>query len=169
MTQLDDDIFVYDINAEQDGESHYYVSPLSHEHGFNLGLRSEAIMGELTEGPENITPDHFKQNTVFIQFLGWVIGKHASQCPVLVAETKRQQNGFVYILDKRTPTQDDAVPPQDIIGCVEIQDGQMLRFRGSPNYRVFTDDGFIQLDGWLRERLIEELVALPKEQSNGNP
>ena len=113
MTQFDSEIFVYEISAEDDGERHYYVSPLSHERGFKVGLRPEAIMGELTDGPENSTPDHFKQNAVFIQFLAWVSGKHASKCPGLIAETKRQQNGFVYIIiDKRTPTPGDAVPPE---------------------------------------------------------
>ena len=163
MIQLDRNIFVYKIGAEDDGEPHYYVSPLSHEHGFKVGLRTEAIMGELTDGPENITHDHFKQNTVFIQFLAWVIGKHSNACPGLIAETERQQDGYVYILDQRTPTPDDGVSPEDIIGGVEIQHGKMLRFHASPKYQILTNDGFMQLERFLHERLIEELLALPRE------
>ena len=158
-----DDIFLYDVTGDHSGEHHYYVSPLPNEYGFSHGLRTEAIMGELTDGPQNITPDHFKQNAVFVSFLGSIIAKHASQCPGLVAEIKRQQNGVVCILDRRTPAPDDAVPPEDIIGGVEIQNSQILQFHGSPHYQVFTKDGFMQLDGWLRERLVEELIALSDE------
>src|SRR6185295_5805288 len=106
------------------------------------------IMGEFTCGPETLTPDAFQQNPQFIRFMAVAIGKHCAGCPGLIAETQRQQNGFVYILDKRTPTPDDGVPPEDIVGGVEIQDGQMIRFHGSPNYRILTANGFMQLDGW---------------------
>lgn len=160
MTQLDRNTFLYEISTEDDGVLHHYVSPLSHEHGFKVGLRSEAIMGELTDGPNDITHDHFKQNTVFIKFLAWVIGKHSNACPRLIEETERQQDGYVYILDQRTPTPDDGVPSEDIIGGVEIQDGEMLHYHASPKYQILTKDGFMQLDQFLLDRLIEELLAL---------
>jgi hypothetical protein len=153
-----DGYYIYDTVI--DGQRRYFATLLPHDTGFESGLPSEAIMGELTDGPHTLTPDAFQQNERFIQFLAFVIGKHAIGCPGLVAETQRQQNGFVYILDKRTPTPDGAVPPEDIIGGVEIESGQMLRFHGSPNYRILTADGFMQLDSWLKDRLIEELVVI---------
>ncbi|QDT44722.1 hypothetical protein Pan241w_48380 [Gimesia alba] len=155
MNQSDSKVYIYNT---VDGEMHhYYVSPLSHDLGFTTGLPSEAIMGELTNGPENITPEFFQQNTQFLEFLAGVIGKHAIHCPGLIAETERQQNGYVFILDRRTPTPEDGVPPEDIIGYVEIKNGQMLQFHSSPNYRIFTKDGFMKLERWMHERLLEEL------------
>jgi hypothetical protein len=160
-----DGYYIYDTVI--DGRHRYFASPLPHDTGFTDGLPSEAIMGEFTQGPDSLTPETFQQNNPFIQFLASVIGKHANACPGLIAETERQQNGFVYILDKRTPTPDDAVPPEDILGGVEIHNGQMLRFHGSPNYRILTNQGFMQLDDWLKDRLIEELVALAKSRKLG--
>ncbi len=153
-----DGYYIYDTVVE--GRHRYFASLLPHDRGFTTGLPSEAIIGEFTSGPETLTPNAFQQNPEFITFMAYAIGKHASTCPGLIAETRRQQNGFVYILDNRTPTPDDAVPPEDIIGGVEIANGKMLRFHGSPNYQLLTDNGFMQLDPWLKNRLIEELVAI---------
>ena len=157
MTEADG-YYIYDTVVE--GSHRYFASLLPHDTGFTAGLPSEAIIGEFTSGPETLTPDAFQQNIEFVKFMAYVIGKHASACPGLIAETRRQQNGFVYILDNRTPTPDDAVPPEDIIGGVEIANGKMLCYHGSPTYRILTDDGFMQLDPWLKDRLIEELVAI---------
>lgn len=55
-------------------------------------------------------PETFRQNSKFIQFMADAIGKHALTNPALIAEV-RQPNGFVYILDKRTPTPEDRVGP----------------------------------------------------------
>jgi len=161
-----DGYYIYATVVE--GSHRYFATLLPHDAGFTAGLSSEAIIGEFTSGPETQTPEAFLQNPKFIEFMAYVIGKHSSTCPELIAETQRQQNGFVYILDKRTPTPDDRVPPEDIIGCVEIENGQMLRFHGSPNYRILTDDGFMQLDPWLKSRLMDELVAMPSCDGNAH-
>ena len=153
-----DGYYIYDTVV--DGSHRYFATLLSHETGFAAGLPPEAIIGEFTRGPETLTPDSFQQNQQFIQFMAYAIGKHAASCPGLIAEAQRQQNGFVYILDNRTPNPDDGVPPEDIIGGVEIENGQMIRFHGSPNYRILTQDGFMQLDPWLKDRLVDELVAI---------
>lgn len=162
MAELQADIFIYEV--EHDGECHYYVSPLPYEHGFGSGLRPEAIMGELTNGPEEVTLDHFNHSPAFLQFLARVIGKRMSEWPGLIAEVQRQQNGFVYLIDKRTLTPNDAVPPEDIIGGIEIRAGQMLRFHSNPSYRMFTENGFMHLDDWMRERLLEEIVTLSERK-----
>ena len=106
-----------------DGRHRYFASLLPHDTGFDPGLPSEAIVGEFTHGPETLTPEAFQQNSQFIQFMAHAISKHAPLCPGLIAESQRQQNGFVYILDKRTPTPDEGVPPEGIIGGVEIENG----------------------------------------------
>ena len=161
-----DGYYIYDTVV--DGSHRYFASLLPHDTGFSAGLPSEAIVGEFTRGPETLTPEAFQQNPQFIKFMAYAIGRHAQSCPGLIAEAQRQQNGFVYILDKRTPTPDDGVPPEDIIGGVEIENGEMLRFHGSPNYRILTADGFMQLDSWLKDRLVEELVAVAAGDGNAD-
>lgn len=162
--QNTDPYYLYDTVV--DGRHRYFASLLPPNSGFAEGLPGEAIMGEFTRGPGDLTPDAFQQNTQFLQFMAFVISKHCSACPGLMAETQRQQNGYVYILDKRTPTPDDAVPPEDIIGGVEIQDGQMIRYHGSPNYQLITSNGFMQLDDWIKDRVVEELEQIAKGGEN---
>jgi len=77
-----------------------------------------------------------------------------------MAEAHRLHNGFVSILDLRTPTPNDAVPPEDIIGAVEVHEGQLGHFHGSPNYRIFAQNGLMTLDPWLHAKLMEELMAV---------
>jgi hypothetical protein len=153
-----DDYFIY--ATDMDGTVRYLATMLPHDTVFATGLPSEAILGEFTNGPEDLSPIAFQQNQLFIKFLSYVIGKHAKECPGLLAETRRQKDGFVYILDNRTPTPDGTVPPEDIIGAMEIANGQMIRYHGSLNYRLLTTDGFMQLEAWLKDRLIEELFII---------
>lgn len=155
---------IYDTQI--DGRHRYFLSLLPYDIGFDSGLPSEAILGEFIHGPESRTPEAFLQNPQFLNFLSYAIGKHASSCPGLIAESQRLQNGFVYILDKRTPTPDDGVPPEDIIGAAEVQNGKILQFLGSPNNCVLTGFGFMQLDPWLKERLVEELIAVATRDRN---
>lgn len=166
MTDSGDyNIYVAVIN----GQHRHLVSLLPEDIVFKSGLPPEAIMGTLTDGPHTVTPEAFQQNERFIQFLAFVIAKHAADCPGLIAEAQQQPNGYVYILDKRTPTPQGAVPPEDIIGGVEIENGQMLRFHGLPTYRILTSNGFMQLDSWFKARLIEELVAVATRDRNIKP
>lgn len=143
-----------------DGKLVHYLSILGPEQ-FVKGLRSEAILGRLTAGPDRVDPAHFVPNPVFVKFLGWVIARHALGCPGLVAEVARQRDGFVYISDARVQNADGSVAKEDLIGCVEIREGKILRFIGSPNYRAFTAAGPPKIDPWLHERWVEELSKLP--------
>ena len=153
-------VCVYEVHGDSGGEAVYYLSPLPHHMGVGKGLPSEAIMGQLLQGPEYVSPDCFAPNETFMRFLHAVIAKHAASCPGLMAEARRQNNGFVYILDLRTPTPNEAVPPEDIIGAVEVRDGQLGHFHGSPNYRICAQNGLMTLDPWLHAKLMEELLAV---------
>lgn len=155
--------FVYDTVIE--GRPRYYASLLPRDTGFTSGLPAEAIAGEFT-GVR--TPEVFRQNPYFIQFMARAIERHAPSSRALTAEAQRQQNGFVYILDKRTPTPDGRVPPEDIIGAFAIEAGEMISFSTSPNYRVPTATGFMQLDPCLKDRLVEDLVAIATTSSGGS-
>ena len=154
------EVYLYEIENPTDRSTRYYLSLLPHEVGFQIGLPTEAVIGELVDGPDHFEHEHFVQNDVFVTFLHHVIAKHVYACPGLVAEGQRQRNGYVYLIDSRTPTPDGAVPPEDIIGVVEVEDGQLHSYRGSPKYQLFAQSGLISLDPWLEERLIDDLQAL---------
>jgi len=117
-------------------------------------------MGKLVDGPDLFDAEHFAPNVRFIEFLQDVIARHAANCPGLVAEAKRQQEGYVYIFDARTPTPGEAVPPEDIIGAVGVQGGAVTGYQGNPNYQIFTASGLMKLDSWFQSRLLEEITRI---------
>jgi hypothetical protein len=162
VSDADTQTFAYQIRAPADGSIQCFLSLLSPDQTqIKRGLRPEAVLGQLKEPSVEIASDTFVQNPAFIRFLQWVVAKHASACPGLVAEAKRQDNGYVYVLDSRTPDPCGTVPPEDIIGAVEVRGGEMVQYTSSPNYRVVGSNGMMKLHPWFGSKVVEELMALP--------
>jgi hypothetical protein len=166
---LDWNVFVVD---KRPGLTCYLV-PLSHDIIFGAGLPSQLIVGEQADAAEaamsggsgGLDYDRFKPNPDFNRFLHAVLASHVGRCPGVLREARRQQHGYVYILDARTPTPRGEVPPADVIGAVAIRDGQPFAYRGSPEYEPFGRNGMMQLDPWLEERFVEEALKLVRRRS----
>jgi hypothetical protein len=142
-----------------------YVTCLSQERVLERGLPGEAILGVLLrslESGEAITPEVFARNRVFVDFMHSVIARRGPQLTGLIEEARRQGQGWVYVIDQRTPTPQGAVPPQDIVGVFEVRDGKVVpdSYRPSPKHMILSPDGFFQLGSELEPCLLEELVAL---------
>jgi hypothetical protein len=141
-----------------------YVTLLPPEVAFAQGLAAEAIVGTLSRplaAGEHITPELFVRNRAFVDFLHAVIARHGAEQPGCWAEAKRLGTGWVYIIDRRTPTPDGPVPPEDILGAFEVQDGEVVRgsYRASPRHQILSRHGFFRLDDGLQRCLLEELAA----------
>jgi hypothetical protein len=141
-----------------------YVTLLPPDVALTQGLAAEAIVGVLTRplAPgESITPDVFARNRAFVDFLHDVIARHGPTLPGCRAEAKRLGNGWIYIIDRRTPTPAGPVPAEDIVGAFEVKDGEVApgSYRPNPNHRVLSANGFFRLDAELRECLLRELPA----------
>jgi hypothetical protein len=150
-----------------------YVTCLSHEHVFAYGLPAQAIIGVLLrplEPGEAITPSAFARNRVFVDFMHQVIARRGPELPGLIAEARRQDDGWVYVIDQRTRTPQGAVPPEDIVGAFEVKDGRIVpgSYRPSPKHMLLSSDGFFRLGSELQPSLLEELVLLAKPV-NGLP
>ncbi len=148
-----------------------YVTCLSLEHVFEHGLQPEAIVGVLVrplQDGEQISPDNFARNRVFVDFMHSVIARRGPELPGLIAEANRQGEGWVCVVDQRTPAPQGAVPPEDIVGVFEIRNGQVAvgSYRASPNHVIFSANGFFFLGAELQPCLIEDLVALAGKSSS---
>lgn len=55
-------------------------------------------------------PRPFLAEPKFVQFLHWVLARHGASAPGFLAEAARQKDGYVYIIDKRSPTLTGNVP-----------------------------------------------------------
>ena len=131
---------------------------------FEHGLCTEAILGVIGSDPgnsEGVAPDRFQENPAFVQFLQEVISDHVYGLDDLVREGKRHRNGHIYLIDGRTPQPDGSVPPEDIIGAVDVEDGSLVpgSYEHNPNHRLLTEDGFFLLPPQLEAVLDREVRA----------
>ena len=141
-----------------------YVTLLPPEAAFSQGLAPEAVVGVLTRPMASdgaITPEGFAANPAFIEFMHGVIARHGPDQPGCQAEAQRLGNGWVYIIDQRTPTPEGRVPPEDIIGVFEVKDGEVVpgSYRRSPKHLILSPHGFFRLEPGLQECLLRELAA----------
>ncbi len=75
-----------------------YVTCLQGDQVFARGLPPEAIIGVLLrplDSREEITPDVFARNSVFVKFMHSVIARRAPALPSFIAEARRQRDGWV--------------------------------------------------------------------------
>jgi hypothetical protein len=154
---------VYQTNTPEGARD--VVSCLPPEQVLPHGLAPKAIIGLLKrplEPGETITPPLFTRNRVFVDFLHELLARRAPQSPDCMAEAQRQGNGWVYLIDQRTPTPAGRVPPEDIIGAFEIRNGAVVAgsYTRSPEHRLLSANGFFQLGDELTAYLMEELADL---------
>ena len=148
-----------------------YVTLTSPDAVLSEGLIPQAILGVFnhTLGPEEpITPDSVTPNSVFTKFMALVIARHGPEQPALVAEARRIGNGHVFVVDQRTPTPQGPVPPEDILGAFQVQDGNVVSgsYMASTNHRLLTSNGFFQPDFKLMDCLQRELAARSANRSD---
>jgi hypothetical protein len=155
---------VYVCRVDTPEGTREYVTLLPPEAAFAQGLAPEAIVGVLLRplGPgERITPEVFARNRVFVEFLHAVIARHGPDQPGCRAQAKRLGQGWVYILDQRTPTPGGPVPPEDIIGVFAVKRGEVApgSYQPSPDHRILSANGFFRLEPGLRACLLRELAS----------
>src|SRR5688500_12783063 len=96
------------------------------------GLPAEAILGTY-DGPSN-SPEAFRPNQAFIDFLHHVLADAGSRSPELIAAARQQHNGWLYIIDPRTPEGPNGnVGPEDIVGAFVVRDGALIQGSYEPN------------------------------------
>jgi hypothetical protein len=128
------------------------------------GLVPQEIVGQLLDPKREdglFEPDNFARNRAFVEFMHEVIRKHGPSVPGLVAAARAQANGWVHIIDGRTPTPQGAVPAEDIVGAFQVTDGNIVpdSYQANPNHRILSANGFFQLDPVLQTQLLDELAA----------
>jgi hypothetical protein len=133
------------------------------------GLPSPAVAGSIPSDAVAITLENFTANQEFSDFLNFVIAKHGASDPALGAQAEAAGDGWIYMVDLRIALDNgadeeevEAVDTEDIIGAFRVEGGRVVpgSYRGNPNHRLLSERGLVQLDGWVSEKLVEELLAL---------
>ncbi len=156
---------LYDVDTE-DGPVKM-VAVLPPDLAAENGLPSPAVAGTVPADATEINRANFTANDEFSDFLNFVIAKHGAEDPVLKAQAAAQGEGWVYMVDLRIANdareeEYEEVDTADILGAFRVESGAVVpgSYRGNPNHQLLGERGLVQIDDWVRERLVEELLAL---------
>jgi hypothetical protein len=146
-----------------------YLTLLPPDVTLEKGLPGEAVIGALAQPlqpghlqpGQRISPSAFRKNPVFVDFLHGFIEEHLPNDPLFIAEARRVGDGWVAVIDQRTPTPGGHVPPEDILGVVEVRSGEVVRgsYRRSEKHVLLSHKGFFQLGKDMNAALRRALVT----------
>jgi hypothetical protein len=132
-----------------------FVGHLSSKH---LPSKEEILHGTKFD----FTPGQFEANPVFQRVLNDTLASHVYESEIQQALAKHFDSGYFNINDQRTPLNwGRTADPEDILGTVLVRNGQMVpnTFEAMPTHRLYTINGFFQLEPFLLEKLILKLKA----------
>lgn len=160
---MNSEFYIYNINHPNG--TRRLVSPLPADFTNTYGLISESTAGEfITQEGQTDSPETFVPNPQFTAFLHWALAKHAPQAPGFKAQAEKDPNGPTYLLDIRGIVRGKEPQQDDLIAILELKDGQPIEFKGHRDYKILTENGFLQIEPWLQNQYLQELQAFVVEQ-----
>ncbi len=140
------------------------LSILSPEEAKALGgLPVEAMLGEVATDDKGMRRETFVPNPRFIEFMHQVIQTAGPLDEGLQAVATAQGEGWVYIIDLRTPEGPQGrVPAEDIIGGFEVNHGHILpaSYWANEDHRLLTANGIVVLPESLRAAWVKQLPSV---------
>jgi hypothetical protein len=124
------------------------------------GIPREAIVGIFAGPPGDMSVGSFRPSPVFVAFLHDTIRAWGPDDTDLRAAAKMQVDGWVYIIDLRTPEGPQGrVPAEDIVGAFEVIGGaiQPDSYQPCSAHRTYTEHGMCVFVPSLRAALIARL------------
>lgn len=117
---------------------------------------------ELIDGQPNLSPEAFARGKEFAELMHMTIAKYGPELPGLAEAANGRDEGYVYVIDGRTPTPQGDVPARDIIGSFRIVGGRIAEaeYTRFPEHRLFSEDGIVQLDPILLQQLLIEIEGV---------
>lgn len=154
------------FHVSRDDGDHYYLSLLSSEDVFSVGLAPETIIGEV-DSPVSITPGRFRRNSAFNAILHEVIARVAPTIQEFIQEARRLEDGYVYVIDRRTPDSEGAVPPEDILGAFQVSRGSVIAtsYQKNETHHLVTDRGMFRLHPAIHAELLKQLRTYSTKQT----
>ena len=166
-TPVDERVHVFEVVVG--GEPQAVLSFLPPDHVFANGLAADAIIGSMktpVAAGGGVTPDNVAVNPGFVAFLHAFIARTVPTDPGFQRAVADQQDGWVYIIDRRTPTPGGKVPAEDILGGFEVRQKALVpdSYRPIRAHRIVSERGVVRLDDFLHPRLVEALKQLEAPQ-----
>jgi hypothetical protein len=145
-------------------EELHLLSPFSKEELKNVQSRSELFFGRLIEPSLGVLPGNISYNADFLVHVHSLVRDAMVNDPDVTANAKEQPNGFVFIIDKRSPAAADKsekhVDKEDIIGIFLCNDFKTdaEKYRPNPDYLLVSEKGVGQFPDAVEEEL-KKLLA----------
>lgn len=156
------------VEAKVDGKTVCYYTLLPEDVVADCGLPAPLIVGVIDnpEGAdvplEEIVSRSLKVNTEFKRTLHGFCAEVLSKMPQLESQASAQGNGWVYITDQRTPDPEGEVPPQDIVGAFEINNGKIVSYQANQKYEVNSVNGFTNFGSSINSEFESYMIEIAK-------
>ncbi len=128
----------------------HLISPFTKEELKSVQSRSELFIGQLNEPEIGVVPGNISYNKDFLVHMHALVRDIMVNDPQVIARAEEQPNGFVFIIDRRSPAATDVsqehVDKEDIIGiflCNEFKT-DVGKYRPNPDYLLVTEKGVAQ-------------------------
>jgi hypothetical protein len=152
------------VVLEREGNEIHLLSPFSREQLQSARSRSELFIGQLNEPAIGVVAGNIAYNKDFLVHLHSLVRDVMVNDPQVQARAEEQPNGFVFIVDRRSPATEsgtaDNVDKQDIIGIFLCNDRKtdVSKYRPNPDYLLVSEKGIGQFPDAVEKELAKLLA-----------
>lgn len=152
------DCYLYSLPGKN--ETLHLLSPLGKEQLAGIPSRSELFIGRLLDPAKGTAPDNISFNADFLVLVHQIVRDNMLNDPGVRAEVARQTNGFVFIVDRRAPS-DTEIIKEDVIGIFLVSEGKTdtSNYRPNPEYLLIGKNGVAFFADKVEELLMEKLLT----------
>jgi hypothetical protein len=157
-------VHIYTVDIA--GVEHDVVSPIDgrwlFEYGY--GLADTAIFGALLRrigDGGRVVAENFQPSRTFLGFLHDLLAAEAPNSKFARKHARKQGDGYLYLIDGRTPDPQGEVPPEDIIGALAIRDGALVpgSYHRNDRHALLSSNGFFVLPAELETTMRDAMEA----------
>ena len=150
----------------------HLLSPLGKEELAKLKSKSELFLGRLIDPEKEIGPDNISYNADFLVVLHQVVRGLMVSDPDVLSQAESQPNGFVFIVDRRSPSayaenasadrEGEEVEKEDVIGIFLVNENKtdVSKYRPNPDYKLISKRGVGQFPDEVEMELMKVLMEL---------
>lgn len=151
------DCYLYSIPGTN--ETLHLLSPLNKEQLAGLPSRSELFIGRLLDPEKGTAPENISFNADFLVLLHQLVRDCMLDDPAVREEVAKQPNGFVFIVDQRSPSSEE-VQKEDVIGIYLVAENKtdVSKYRPNPDYLLIGKNGVAVFTDRVEEELMKKLL-----------
>ncbi|MDQ3108723.1 MAG: hypothetical protein M3R17_02420 [Bacteroidota bacterium] len=150
--------YLYKIPSSK--ETLHLLSPLNKDELAKLTSKSELFLGRLIDPDKEIIHGNISYNADFLVVLHRIVRDYMVTNEEVIEQAKKQPNGFVFIVDRRS--NEEEVEKEDVIGIFLVNESQTdaSRYRPNPDYKLISHKGPGMFHDEVEMELMKVLLEL---------